>query len=795
MPYRVRGLPYMSEPIIVADGVANRPVRASAKLPTWYIAYCALAVFNVAVLSLSLWLNHREVRALDFSANSYSVYARVLDHVNAVGSAVFAMDAAGNGVFASGDVAREGQALATALAQFHVEYEQLTAAIERLSLESRATVATELAGVKAELAKTYADAHAMQESFILGDKDIAVRHMAAMNGHFSEVVQYLFAAARTIRREQFAIISVQKRQAELARGFAAGLAIVAVLLAIAAVMHGRRIYRDAKREAFKRKQQMRRLAKARDQAEQAVRAKARFLATMSHEIRTPMNGVLGMLDALSATPLSKAQAGILKTTNASADLLLSMIDDVLDFSLMDARMLSIKSEPVDLTELVQRTFALYATPAREKMLSLQLEAPEAPLYVLTDAARLTQVLCNFLGNALKFTAAGSVHLSLAVLEETDGAVRVRFSVRDTGIGIDADLQKKLFAPFTLGDSATNRRYGGTGLGLAICKQLAKLLDPESGDVGVESSPGAGATFYVVLRLQRTVQCAQGMGSDVPFRHSAKKFSGRVLIAEDNETNRQVLVAMLRNLGLQGVLATNGHEAISAVQRERYDLILMDYHMPELDGCLATMAIRRHEEDQGQPRTPIVAVTASVLAEDREACLAAGMDDFAAKPLRQKVLAALLEKWLPPDARRDANAAADSSGSFDEGFEDTWTTLPEELFDRAQLLEMRGIAGESFEDLIRQFHGSVSDGLSAIRNAIENGDAVALKRAAHKLKGAAATLGAKTVAERCHALDIIGKEQRMEAAAEQLHCLEQEYLEVRRYMEACTQRKAACAAKC
>jgi CheY-like chemotaxis protein/HPt (histidine-containing phosphotransfer) domain-containing protein len=279
------------------------------------------------------------------------------------------------------------------------------------------------------------------------------------------------------------------------------------------------------------------------------------------------------------------------------------------------------------------------------------------------------------------------------------------------------------------------------------------------------------------------------GLNAQSKPAVQKFSGRVLIAEDNETNRQVMITMLRNLGLQSAVAVNGNEAIAAVQRERFDLILMDYHMPELDGCDATIGIRICERDRAQARTPIVAVTASVLAEDRDKCLASGMDDFMAKPVRQRTLVGMLEKWLPPEARRAAHQSSLSS----ELVEPTWTTLPAELFDSEQLLEMRSIAGDSFDDLIAQFHGSAMDGLASIRNAIESGDAVAVKRAAHKLKGAAATLGAKVVAARCHALEVIGKEQRLEAAAEQLHCLEQEYLEVRRYMEACAQCKAAPAA--
>jgi signal transduction histidine kinase/DNA-binding NarL/FixJ family response regulator len=779
----------MTAPVDKTGGTVARKAVIPSKMPGWYVGYCALAVFTVAVLSLSLWLNHREARALNFAANSYAAYAKVLERANALGRAAFYLQAPGNDVFTSRNAAAETERLDVALASVREQYRELQEAIGNLSADARAKIAPDLDGFEAQFELTAADAHAELAEFSAGHDEAAAKHLATMNKRFSDLAQHLFGAARFVRGEQFATIAAQRAQADKARNFAAILAVIAVLLTTGAAIHGWRVHRVMRLETLQRERQLQQLSRARDRAERASRVKAQFLANMSHEIRTPMNGVLGMLDAMAATALSQTQAGILKTANSSADLLQSMIDDVLDFSLIDAHMLAIKNAPVDLCELAQRTLALYATPAREKRLGLRLEIPEQPIDVLTDAARLSQVLCNFLGNAVKFTASGSIRLRLEVLADYDNAARIRFSVQDSGIGISAEMQSKLFAPFTLGDAATNRRYGGTGLGLAICKQLSKLLDPESGEVGVVSAPGAGATFYVDLNLAKTAVHAHGAsGPEVHAGAHVQKFSGHILVAEDNETNRQVVVTMLRNLGLQSSVAINGKEAIAAVERGRYDLILMDYHMPELDGCDATIGIRRHEQRYAHERTPIVAVTASVLAEDREKCLASGMDDFVAKPLRQKTLAAVLEKWLPADARRES-VAAELSGQFDQ----TWSTLPPELFDLEQLLEMRALAGESFDELVGQFQGSANDGLVSMRNAIDNGDAVALKRAAHKLKGAAATLGAKIVAERCHALEVIGKEQRMEAAAEQLHCLEQEYLQARRYMEACAQSRAAPAA--
>jgi len=683
----------------------RKAARVASRLPGWYIAYGTLALFNVALLVFSLWLNSREAHLLDATAKTYGLYADLLERVNEVAQIAVAADA---------------------------------------STESQRV----------------------------------------------DAVTAVFAATRTIRSEQLAAIAAQRREANEAQKLVAALAMVAVLLTLAAAAHALHVHRAMRKQAALREHATRQLARAQEQAQQATRAKAQFLATMSHEIRTPMNGVLGMLDALSTTPLSYSQASLLKAANSSSDLLLSIIDAVLDFSLIDAGMLAIRNAPLDVRELTQQTVAVHAAQAREKKLTLKLEMAESLLpTVLSDAHRLSQVLSNLLGNAVKFTAAGAVTLRVEVLDEVAESLQIKFSVQDTGIGMDVDQQRKLFAPFTQGDASSNRRYGGIGLGLAICKQLTQLLDPHSGQIGVTSTLGLGSNFFLILRFAKAAdQSHVRVASVAPVSDMrSQKFSGRVLVAEDNETNRQVVVAMLRKLGLQMTLVGNGLEAIEAVQRERYDLILMDYHMPELDGCDATVRIRRYEQEHALARTPIVAVTASVLASDRERCFAAGMDDFVAKPLRQQMLVAMLEKWLPEGVRRDDDS---HHANANDPLASTWTNLPVELFDLEQLLEMRAIAGESFDELVEQFHGSASEGLAALRNALENHDWVALKRAAHKLKGAAATLGAKLVAARCHSLETASKEQSMDAAAEHLHCLEQEYSAVRRHMSACV---SACAA--
>jgi CheY-like chemotaxis protein/HPt (histidine-containing phosphotransfer) domain-containing protein len=237
------------------------------------------------------------------------------------------------------------------------------------------------------------------------------------------------------------------------------------------------------------------------------------------------------------------------------------------------------------------------------------------------------------------------------------------------------------------------------------------------------------------------------------------------------------------MGLHATIACNGRDAVAAIRNERFDLILMDYHMPELDGCDATAEIRRYEEDHRLERTPIVAVTASVLKEDKERCLSSGMDDFLPKPIRQRTLAAVLDKWLPQEAHNAVAKAVEPTA--DETLLRDWSHLPREYFDLEQLLEMRSIAGETFNALVEQFHGSAGEILGKLHAAIDGDDSVTLRRAAHKLKGAATTLGIRKLSEQCYALELIGKENRMGAASECLAALEKEYVKVRRYMDACT----------
>jgi len=396
----------------------------------------------------------------------------------------------------------------------------------------------------------------------------------------------------------------------------------------------------------------------RDAAIEANRLKGRFIANLNHEIRTPMNALVAAAQLLARQHMGGEQQALVQAVQHSADHLIALVNDVLDYERLEAGEVRLDAIEFSLRDLTGSTVEMFAAQAEAKQLSLSLDLIEGlPDTWVGDPTRLRQVLCNLLSNAIKFTPAhGRVVLRVASTVTPEGGSIVRFEVVDSGPGIRADAQVRLFQPYGQGDASIARRFGGTGLGLSICKELLRLM---KGSIEVESQPGAGSTFRVTVPLVRADREGQRSTSTESMGQPELPRNLTVLLVEDDTVNQIVMEAVLRDLGVQVLTADGGEQALNLLEHEAVDLVLMDCHMPEMDGLTTTRRWRGTEARLQRPRVPVIALTGDVYRGAREACLEAGMDDYLTKPATSADLGAVLARWLPDASRRSRSGAAES----------------------------------------------------------------------------------------------------------------------------------------
>jgi PAS domain S-box-containing protein len=523
------------------------------------------------------------------------------------------------------------------------------------------------------------------------------------------------------------------------------------------------------RERIKRE-----LAQARDAALESARLKAEFLANMSHEIRTPMNGVIGMVQLIKDTPLSPEQRDCVEAIDKSAETLLAIINDILDLSKIEAGKLVFEILDFNLRETVEDALQLHADTARAKGLKIDsLIDPDVPVGLRGDSLRLSQVLMNLIGNAVKFTPNGEITVDVRRVSEDDSRATLRFDVRDTGIGISKETRARLFQAFAQADGSTTRKYGGSGLGLAIAKELVERMD---GQIDVESIPGKGSTFWFTASFEKQVaspfdisdprllpqsSAPSGLAAAPSGRMLSELQDVKILVAEDNVINQKVIVGQLQRLGCTAEIVTNGLEVMRALQAAPYEIILMDCQMPEMDGYETTREIRARTKEIGTPAPHIIAVTAHAMKGDREKCLAAGMDDYIAKPVQMAELKAVLDRWK--SKRRREGSSSSAAVELEGQSTPNGPANGAGPIDIALLRDATGGDLKLMRELIGFFLIQADEILKKLEHSIQSGSTDEMRTLAHKLAGASATCGMTDMGHRLRELETLGLEGRIAGA--------------------------------
>jgi signal transduction histidine kinase/ActR/RegA family two-component response regulator len=616
-----------------------RFLRAPDGAPRWHLVYFALAAFDLLTVLISLSLSHNLMTMYSQSAETNRAWADRLSAISKLGDHAQATNAPGNDVFDSNDVPAERMRRDAALAQFELQLAAIQSDLSRgLSSDERDQISASLAVTHRAMVEMVAEAEQIFKYFEASDPRAAGRRMASMDRAYARVTRSISATLDVVQSMQVARLDQQVARAHQLQGYEVLIGVLIVCMVVGVTIYGHTLGKIIQRQAAA-------VTLARE-SQLASQAKSTFLASMSHEIRTPMNGILGMAQAIDTSklpPEEREKVSIILESGAS---LMTLLNDVLDFSKIEAGKLDIAPIPGDLLHTLRRTTRLFEAQANEKGLDLVvIRDPQIENHLVFDSVRVRQCIGNLLSNAIKFTATGRITVTVSTRRLSDDERLALVEVADTGIGMRAEVQANLFQVFTQADSTTTRRFGGTGLGLAISRQLARLM---GGDITVESAEGQGSRFTLSFRAKvcapvRSTAPANDVETPAASPTHTSLRGCRVLLTDDNAVNRQVIKLFLAPHGCEVAEAKNGQEALDLLATAAFDLVLLDVHMPVMDGREAIQKIRT----SGEPwRTiPVIALTADAMAGDREKLIALGMTDYLSKPIDQRELVVRMSRVL------------------------------------------------------------------------------------------------------------------------------------------------------
>jgi len=613
--------------------------KAGRGAPRWHLVYLALAAFDLLTVLVSLSLSHNLMSMYTRSVEVNTEWAQRVSAISHLGDLAQAVNAPGNDIFDSHDVPAERTRRDVALSAFDAHLDRVEDNLaERTAPDEQQKINAALAVTKAAMSDMISEAERIFIHFERGDAAAAGERMASMDRAYGRLTRSISATVMVVQNIQSGHLQQQLRTAHDLQGLELLIGGLIMLMVIGVTIYGHNLGKVMRNQS-------RTIEDARAAAEAANQAKSNFLASMSHEIRTPMNGILGMAQSLNTVELPKEEREKVSIILDSGSSLMAVLNDVLDFSKIEAGKFDICPAPNDIVHTTDRVVRLFETHARDKGITLAFQHDETmPRNLVYDAERVRQCISNLVSNALKFTPNGriDVHVTSRPISETEAMIFV--SVKDTGIGMAPDVQSRLFKPFTQADSSIGRRYGGTGLGLAISLRLSQLM---GGGMSVESAPGLGSRFTLTFRagiMEMPKQATVPVTEAEPARATPQGLRGlRVLLTDDNAINRQVVKLFLAPHGCQIAEAANGQEALDKLAAADFDLVLLDVHMPVMDGKETIQRIRA--SDQPWRTLPVIALTADAMSGDREKLIALGMSDYLSKPVDQRALVARMNAML------------------------------------------------------------------------------------------------------------------------------------------------------